>query len=123
MSHLEYLGVLACCLAGTGWLEFGLHTGVYRRWRRLVLAVAPVLVLFTAWDLYAIARGHWTFDPRRTTGWLLPGHLPIEELLFFVVIPICSVLAFEAVRSVRGWPVGDEPDASAAAVDGERTGR
>ena len=123
MSHLEYLGVLACCLAGTGWLEFGLHTGVYRRWRRLVLSIAPVLVVFTGWDLYAIARGHWTFDGRRTTGWLLPGHLPIEEVLFFVVIPICSVLAFEAVRSVRGWPVGDEPEPAGTAVDGERAGR
>jgi hypothetical protein len=29
-------------------------------------------------------------------------------LLFFVVVPICSVLAYEAVRTVRGWPGGDE---------------
>jgi hypothetical protein len=29
-------------------------------------------------------------------------------VLFFLVIPICSVLALEAVRRVRGWPVGDE---------------
>ena len=109
MAHLAYLGVLAACLLGTGWLELALRTGVYRRWRRLTLSVLPVVAVFTAWDLYAIARGHWTFDVRRTTGWLLPGHLPVEELAFFVVIPVCSVLAFEAVRVVRGWPVGDEP--------------
>jgi hypothetical protein len=32
----------------------------------------------------------------------------LEELLFFLVIPICAVLALEAVRRVRGWPLGDE---------------
>ena len=108
MSHLAYLAVLAACLAGTGWLEVALHTRVYRRWQRLLLTLAPVLVVFTAWDVYAIARGQWTFDRARTTGVLLPGRLPLEELAFFVVIPVCSVLAFEAVRAVRGWPGGDE---------------
>jgi lycopene cyclase domain-containing protein len=108
VRHLAYLGVLAACLAGTAWLEVVLHTGVYRRWRRLLLTLAPVLVVFVAWDVYAIGQHQWTFDPRRTTGIVLPGRLPIEELLFFVVIPICSVLSFEAVRRVRRWPAGDE---------------
>lgn len=109
MSRFAYVGVLAGCLLGTLWLEFALRTRVFRRWLRLILTVAPVVVIFSCWDLYAIAKGHWNFDPDRTTGWLLPGQLPIDEFLFFVVIPICSVLAFEAVRSVRGWPAGDEP--------------
>jgi hypothetical protein len=38
----------------------------------------------------------------------LPGGLPLEELLFFAVVPTCAVLAYEAVRTVRGWPGGDE---------------
>jgi len=86
-----------------------LHVGVYRRWRRLLRTLACVVPPFVLWDVYAISRGQWTFDPRRTTGVLL-GRLPVEELLFFVVIPVCSVLTLEAVRVVRGWPVGDEPD-------------
>jgi len=117
VSHLAYLAVLVGCLLGTGVLELTLHTGVYRRWRRLVRTLIPVLVFFTAWDLYAIGRGHWTFDAARTTGWLLPGQLPVEEVAFFVVIPICSVLALEAVRAVRGWPAGDEPLARADVAD------
>lgn len=108
MSRFAYVGVLAGCLLGTLWLEFALRTRVFRRWLRLILTVAPVVFIFSCWDLYAIAKGHWTFDPDRTIGWLLPGQLPIDEVLFFVAIPICSVLAFEAVRSVKGWPAGDE---------------
>jgi lycopene cyclase domain-containing protein len=109
VSRFAYLGVLAFALLGTAWLEVVLRTRVYARWRRLLLALAPAVVLFVAWDLYAIASAHWTFDPDRTTGVLLPGDLPLDELLFFVVIPVASILTLEAVRSVKRWAVGDEP--------------
>jgi lycopene cyclase domain-containing protein len=101
VSHLAYLAVLAGCLLAAGWLEFALHTRVFQRWRRLLLTLVPVLAFFCAWDWYAISRGQWSFDPRHVTGWLLPGRLPVEEVLFFAVVPVCSVLCFEAVRIVR----------------------
>lgn len=106
---LTYLAVLACCFLGTLPLELFLKVNVYRRWRRLVLALAPTVVVFVAWDVAAIAAGHWTYDPRQVVGVTLPGALPLEELLFFLVIPTCAILGFEAVRAVRGWPAGDEP--------------
>lgn len=107
--RLSYVGMLAFVLVGTLPLELFLGTKVYRRWRRLSRSVAPVLACFACWDLYAIAAGHWRFDPRQITGIVLPGGLPLEELLFFLVVPIASILTLEAVRRVRGWPVGDEP--------------
>ena len=118
MSRFAYVGVLAFVVIGTAWLEVALRTRVYARWRRLLAALVPVVLLFCAWDLYAIAAGHWTFDPERTTGVLLPGGLPLDEVLFFVVVPIAGVLTLEAVRSVKRWEVGDEPEGSC--VDGVR---
>lgn len=108
MQRAAYLGVLALILIGSGWLELFLRTRVFRRWLRLLLSVLPGLVVFIIWDVYAIASGHWDFDPDRVTG-LTIGIVPIEEILFFVIIPIASVLTLEAVRSVKRWPVGDEP--------------
>ena len=35
--------------------------------------------------------------------------LPDPGRLSYVCIPLASILTFEAVRSVRGWPAGDEP--------------
>lgn len=106
---LLYLALLAVSLLGTALpLELLLHTRVFARWRRLLLTLLPVFAVFTAWDWWAIRRQHWRYDPRQTTGIDLPGHLPLEELLFFLVIPICAVLSLEAVRAVRGWPAGDE---------------
>lgn len=100
--------MVAFCLLGTAPLELVLHLGVYRRWRRLLLTLLPVAAVFVTWDLYAVARGQWRFDRSQLLGVVLPGGLPVEEVLFFVVVPVAAVLTLEAVRAVRGWPVGDE---------------
>lgn len=107
---LTYVLILAACLAGTLPLEFVLHTGVYARWRRLLVALLPVVVIFGAWDELAIGAGWWHYDPNRIVGVTLPGRLPVEELLFFLVIPTCAVLTLEAVRARKPhWLIGDEP--------------
>jgi len=103
-----YLLVLLGCLLGTLPLEIVLGVRVYRRWPRLALALLPVVVVFVAWDIAAIAAGHWHYDTGQLSGITLPGRLPVEELLFFLVVPTCAILGFEAVRVVRGWPAGDE---------------
>ena len=108
MRHLAYAGMLAACLVGTLPLEVVLGVRVYRQWRRLALALLCTAPVFVVWDVYATRAGHWDFDEDQTLGASVGG-LPLEELLFFVVVPVCSVLALEAVRTVRGWPVGDEP--------------
>jgi len=108
VGRLTYVAVLAGCLGAALWLEPVLRVNVLRRWRRLALTVLPVAVIFVLWDVAAIAAGHWTFDPGQTTGVLLPGSLPLDELLFFLAVPVCAVLGFEAVRAVLGWPAGDE---------------
>jgi lycopene cyclase domain-containing protein len=78
--------------------------------RRLLLTLMPVVVVFVSWDCYAIARHHWSYDRAQTSGVLLPGRLPLEELLFFVVIPVCAVLTIEAVRKVTGWMLFEDSD-------------
>jgi lycopene cyclase domain-containing protein len=108
MRHLAYLLVLAGCLAAALWLEPVLKVNVFRRGRRLLLTLLPVVAVFVVWDLLAIAAGHWRFDPSQTTGIVLPGGLPLDEVLFFVVVPVCAVLGFEAVRAVLRLPAGDE---------------
>jgi lycopene cyclase domain-containing protein len=111
MRHLAYLFVLAGCLVAALWLEPVLRVNVFRRRRRLLLTLLPVVAVFALWDAAAIAAGHWRFDPAQTTGILLPGGLPLDEVLFFVVVPVCAILGFEAVRAVLRLPAGDEPGA------------
>ena len=95
-----YLAVLLGCLLCALWLEPVLRVGVLRQWRRLLLVAVPVVLVFGAWDLAAIAAGHWSFDQNQVLGVWLPGGMPLEELLFFLVVPLCAILGFEAVRKV-----------------------
>ncbi len=108
MSHLSYVGVLAFILVGSAWLEIVLRTRVLRRFVRLTLSLVPTVVLFVLWDAYAIAQGHWDFDLDRVLGWQVVAGVPIDEVLFFIIVPLASILTFEAVRATRGWPAGDE---------------
>jgi lycopene cyclase domain-containing protein len=73
---------------------------VLRQWRRLLLTLVPVAIGYALWDVAAIAAGDWSYDPAQVTGVRLPGRLPLEELLFFLVVPLCSILGYEAVRKV-----------------------
>lgn len=101
-----YLLVMAGCLVVTLPLEIVLRARVYARWRRLLLSLVPVLAVFVTWDAMAIHAHDWSY--RHLSG-LRIGNLPIEELVFFLVIPTCSILTFEAVRRLRpSWSAGDE---------------
>ncbi|HYO85250.1 MAG TPA: lycopene cyclase domain-containing protein [Dermatophilaceae bacterium] len=108
MDRYQYLVLMAACLAITLPLEFLFRARVYRRWRLLVRALVPVLVVFAFWDIVGIVRGHWWYSERYTTGVML-GPMPLEELVFFIVIPICGVLTYEAVGTVLGWVRGHGP--------------
>ncbi len=101
MDHWQYLLVLAACLVITAPLEF-LGPGVYRQTKRAAAAVLPVAAVFVVWDLIAIAADVWTYNPDYITGLELPGRMPVEELLFFIVIPLCGLLTYNAVSGLLG---------------------
>jgi lycopene beta-cyclase len=102
MDRYQYLLLMAACAAITLPLEFVFRARVYRRPRRLVRAMWLPVLLYVVWDLIAIARDHWSFNDRYVTGWEVPGGLPVEELAFFLVIPVCALLTFEASRRTLG---------------------
>lgn len=95
-----YLLVLAGCLLVTLPLELA-GARVYRRPGRLAAVLAPVVAVFLVWDQVGFRTGHWGFTGQDLLGWTLPGGLPVEEALFFLVVPICALLTWEGVAVVR----------------------
>jgi len=103
MDRYQYLILMGLCLLLTLPLEFFFRARVWRQPRRLATAILPVAAIFIVWDLIAVARDHWGFSEKLTTGWdVLPG-LPIDEVVFFLAIPVCALLSFEAVRTSLDW--------------------
>ncbi|MDQ6798069.1 MAG: lycopene cyclase domain-containing protein [Actinomycetota bacterium] len=104
LDRFQYLGLMAACLVLTLPLEFVLGARVWRQPRRLLTALVAPAVIFTLWDEIAIARAHWTYNPAYITGLKLPVDLPVEELVFFLVIPICGLLTYGAVGRILRKP-------------------
>ncbi len=108
MEQFSYLGVLLFIFFTTLLLELILKARVWQKFKRLVLTIIPVLFAMTLWDWYAIRNDHWFFNEDLTTGIVLFNFLPIEEFLFFIIVPIAALLSFEAVRSIKKEQVPGE---------------
>ncbi len=96
----QYILLMAACLALTLPLEFVFAARVYRRPLRMLQAVSVTVIVFSIWDIIAIQAGLWSYSERFTSGVVLPFGLPLEELLFFIAIPLCGLLTYEAVGTV-----------------------
>jgi lycopene cyclase domain-containing protein len=99
MDRWQYLIVLGACLAITLPLEI-FSPGVYRQAWRAARAVLPVAAVFVLWDEMAIAAHIWTYNQAYVSGVDMPFHMPIEEVLFFLVIPLCGLLTYNAVSAI-----------------------
>ena len=73
----------------------------WRHWRALVHALVLILGIFGAWDVFATFRRHWFFNPEGVWPVRIMN-LPIEEVLFFVVIPFCCIFTWEALQYLAG---------------------
>jgi lycopene cyclase domain-containing protein len=104
-----YVAMLTFTVVGSFWLEIVLKIRVLKRIKRALMSIFPVAILFLIWDAYAVASGHWKFDPDQVLGIYGPFGIPLEEYLFFIIVPMAAIMTIEGVRSVKKhWPVGDE---------------
>lgn len=62
-----------------------------------MLSILLPFIIFVLWDMLVTARGHWTFNANYTVGTKI-FNLPIEEVLFFVIIPFCGLFTWESVK-------------------------
>ena len=93
--------MLAFTVVGSFWLEVVLKVGVLRRIKRAAISIAPVGLFFLIWDAYAIKQGHWFFDHEKILGIYGPFNIPLEEFLFFLIIPLSALMTLEAVTTVK----------------------
>lgn len=109
MLQFSYFAMLGFTVIGSFWLEVIFKVGVLRRIKRVALSIGPTAVLFLIWDYYAVTSGHWFFDKDQVVGIYGPSGIPLEEFLFFIIVPLAALMTIEAVRAVKKhWSFGDE---------------
>lgn len=103
MENLHYSYVLifiATCAVG---VNFGFRLKFSKRLKLFLCTDSLILVLYLIWDFWAISKGSWFFDPDQILGIMLLGKLPIEEFLFFIIVPLMTVLTYLALIKLTGW--------------------
>ncbi len=66
----------------------------YRYFKALFPAIAIVGAGYILWDAIVTARGDWFFNYAHLSGITIIG-LPIEEILFFIVVPYSCIFIYE----------------------------
>jgi lycopene cyclase domain-containing protein len=95
------MAMLAFTVFGSFWLEIFLRLAYYVVWKRALISILPISTLFLIWDAYAIAQGHCVFNRDRMLGIYGPFDIPLEEFLFFIIVPMAAILTIEGVTTVK----------------------
>ena len=65
-------------------------------------------MIYLSWDTWAIAKKSWFFDHLQIVNVDVLPKVPIEELLFFLVVPVMTILTYKALLKLTKWtPPGE----------------
>lgn len=96
-SHYLYLGLDLFTLSYPLAQSFEWRLEYYRKWKGLFRGILVAGTLFIIWDIAFTHMGVWGFNPRYLSGWYI-GNLPVEEWLFFLVVPFACLFLYEVMN-------------------------
>lgn len=95
--QFTYFLILGLSLAGPLALSFDKKVAFYKKWKYLLPAMILPALFYIAWDVWFTHKGVWNFNKEYITGLTLIN-LPVEEVLFFFIVPYCCVFIYECIR-------------------------
>ncbi len=79
-------------------LSFDRKVAFYKHWKQAFGAMLLPAFFYVVWDIIFTQRGVWSFNHLYITG-IRYYNLPIEEMLFFFVVPYCCTFIYACVKS------------------------
>ncbi|HKL37597.1 MAG TPA: lycopene cyclase domain-containing protein [Bacteroidales bacterium] len=96
MTRFTYLLLLVLSLAYPLYKSFEPRIRFHTRFRYIFPALILTALPFWIWDIAFEQQGIWHFNPDYTLGVYLWG-LPIEEWLFFIIVPFACFFIYEVM--------------------------
>jgi len=78
-------------------LSFDKKVAYFKLWKRVFLSSLIIAIPFLIWDSLFTAVGVWGFNKDYLCGIYL-GNLPLEEVLFFFIVPFACVFIYACVK-------------------------
>ena len=97
MSHYVYLLLILFTLSYPLYKSFENKIQYYKKWKFLFPGILFSAFFFIAWDVWFTHIGVWRFNSDFVMGFNIIN-LPIEEWLFFIVVPFSCVFIYEVLN-------------------------
>lgn len=101
MAFLEskylYLGLMIFSIAYPFAQSFERRIQLYKKWKALFIGTFIMTLLFIPWDIWFTKMGVWWFNDEYISGYKI-FLLPIEEWLFFLIVPYACVFIYEVLN-------------------------
>ena len=99
MGYL-YITYLALALAGALALKHVFRVSFSAHQKKSILfSLGVTTLVFSAWDIAAVHRNHWQFGWQHTLRVPISNQ-PVEEVLFFLIIPFFGILLWEIAGKI-----------------------
>jgi lycopene cyclase domain-containing protein len=95
--HYIYFLLLAFTISYPLLRSFENKISYYKKWKFLFPSILISAVIFISWDIWFTRIGVWSFNPDFVIG-LFILNLPIEEWIFFFIIPFSCVFIYEVLN-------------------------
>lgn len=96
IGHLSYLEVLLSISVPVAIISAIPIFSSKRRYLPLFISILVVAPFYIIWDELAVIYGTWSFNEKMVIG-IYFFRIPIEEVLFFIVVPFSTLLIYEGL--------------------------
>lgn len=96
-SNYLYLGLMVFSLSYPLAQSFEWRLKLYAQWRSIFKGIIVMSVIFIPWDVWFTYKGVWWFSDQYILG-IKVFHLPLEEWLFFLIVPYACVFIYEVLN-------------------------
>ena len=108
MARFNYLQVLLFIAVCAVFIAIVFKIRVPKFWKNFFITDLCIMVIYLIWDYWAITKRNWYFDEGQIIGIRILGKIPIEEILFFLIVPLTSLLTFLALKKLTKWDTGQK---------------
>lgn len=77
-------------------LSFDKKLHFYQQWKYVFPSIFTIAAVYILFDIYFTKHGIWGFNPRYHSN-IIFFNLPLEEWLFFIIVPYASIFLHESI--------------------------
>jgi lycopene cyclase domain-containing protein len=96
-NQFTYLFLIFLTIAGPIALSFDKKVAFYKTFKLFLLSAGITSLLYILWDIIFTINNIWEFNDSYILKYKFV-HLPIEEYLFFIVVPYASLFVYECIK-------------------------